>query len=197
MPRKTTILIVILAVITGVLIFLAVRNDSAQQLVNRVSEPTPTLAPQPYATLDFGTELLDLSLISATQTVDIVLDTGNKPVAGVQVELSYDPTVLSNVRILPSQQSLFGTGTQVLISAVDPEQGRISYAVAISAEGSEVAGKGSIARIGFTANKTRGIPATQLTFLSKSAVTTLSSQNSVLKSSTPLQIKLAPTQPTN
>ena len=197
MPRKTTILIVILAAITGILIFLAVRSDTTMQLVNKTPEPTPTTAPEPYASLDFGTSLLDISLLSANQTVDVVLDTNNKPVAGVQVELSYDPTVLSNVRLIPAQQAFFGPSSQVLISAVDSEQGRISYATAISAQGSEVSGRAVIVRIGFTANKSKGVQGTLISFLTKSAVTTLASQNSVLKSTTPLQIKRTASQPAN
>lgn len=198
MPRKTTILIVILAAITGILIFLAVRSDTAKDLMTNSdngSLPTATPAPQPYATLSFGQDILDLSLIAANQTVDVKLDTAGKPVAGVQIELSYDSRALTNVKLLPAAEPFFGPNSTVLINNVDPEQGRISYAVAISPEDSEKTGMGTVVRIAFTANRAVGVPVTRLSFLPKSTVTTLTTESSILKAANPLQIILTASTP--
>ncbi len=197
MPKKTTILIVILAIVTGVLIFLAVRSDQGQNLLsNDQEEATPTQT-QPFASLSFENPLIDASTGPVTQSVNVVIDTLGKPAAGAQIELSYNPIALTNVSIKAPQASFFGPNPSVLISNVDPTQGRISYAVGISATDAEKAGKGTIATITFTVNRLAGISTTNLTFLPKSAVTTLSSQGSILNTSTPLEIRLTPQPATN
>jgi len=80
MPKKTTILIVILALVTGVLIFLAVRSDQGHNLLSTdQGEATPTQV-QPFASLSFENPLLDASTGPTTQSVNIVIDTlGNLP----------------------------------------------------------------------------------------------------------------------
>lgn len=195
MPKKTTILIVILALITGVLIFLAVKSDQTQDLVGNVlkqnqTSPTPTVVAA-YADLSFLPALVDFSEGDATRTVNIVIDTHGKPVSGAQIELSYDPKVISGVAIRqPIENPFFGANPLVLINSIDAAQGRISYAVGISSQDSEKTGTGSIATLTFTANKFAGVSATKISYLTKSAVTTLTAQKSVLNTMLPLQIKL-------
>lgn len=192
MPRKTTILIVILALITGVLIFLAIRSDKTQEFVNKTlnnSTPTPIVI-SPYATLSFPTQEIDLSGKIGTQSVDVMIDTNSQPVAGVQVELSYDPTILTNMRTSSPITPILGAKPLVLINKVDPTQGRISYAAGITATNGEVNGRGSIVTLSFTVNSAKGVPLTQISFLPKSMVTSLLTPESVLKSSTPLKIIL-------
>lgn len=191
MPKKTTILIIILAIITGVLIFLAVRSDqSLQTNVTPVTtvKPTPVTI-KPYANLTFSLNPLDVSKSATAQSIDIIIDTNGKPVSGAQVELYYDPKVLTNLKLTPALQSpFFGANPVVLINSVDSAQGRVSYAVAVSNSDTEKTGKGSVATLSFTINKFAGAAFSQITFLPKSAVTTFSSQSSVLNISTPLQI---------
>jgi hypothetical protein len=193
MPKKTTILIVILALITGILIFLAVRSDKTQNFINdNFQKATPTVAVvKPYANLSFSPPVVSLANGQVNQTVNITLDTAGKPVSAAQVELTYDPKVITNVKLNPPQiNPLFGPNPVVLINSVDPSQGRISYAVGISASDDEKVGNGAIATLTFTINKFAGVPTSQIAFLPKSAVTTLSTQGSVLNTSTPLQITL-------
>ena len=192
MPKKTTILIVILALVTGVLIFLAVRSDQGHNLLSTdQGEATPTQV-QPFASLSFENPLLDASTGPTTQAVNIVIDTLGKPAAGAQIELSYNPAVLTNVSVKTPQTSFFGANPSVLINTGDPTQGRIAYAVGISASDAEKSGNGTLATITFTVNRLAGVATTNLTFLPKSAVTTLSAQGSILNTSTPLEIRLTP-----
>lgn len=190
MPKKTTILIVILAIITGVLIYLAVRSDQSLQTNTNSIPPTPSpVVVKAYADLSFSTNPVDVSKSSTAQVIDIMINTNGKPVSGAQIELSYDPKVLTNVTLTPALRNpFFGTNPVVLINNVDSAQGRISYAIAVSNTDSEKTGSGSIATLGFTVNKFSGATFSQITFLPKSAVTTFSSQASVLNISTPLQI---------
>lgn len=194
MPKKTTILIVILAIITGVLIFVAVRSDQSlvtDEITGTAARPTPVVT-KPFASLSFSPSIIDASKGLATGKVDIILDSKGQKVAGAQVELSYDPNVLTNLSLNPLvPNQLFGSNPTVLISSVDKTQGRISYAITISSNDTEKIGKGSIGSISFTLNKFAGTQATQIAFLSKSAVTTLDPRSgSVLSSSTPLKILL-------
>ncbi len=195
MPKKTTILIVILAIITGILIFLAVRSDQGQNLLsNDPNETTPTQV-QPFAAMSFEPSTLDASTGPSTQSVNVVIDTQGKPAAGAQIELTYNPSAISNVTVKTPETSFFGQNPSVLINAVDPTQGRISYAVGISASEAEKSGRGTLATITFTVNRPAGIATTNLTFLPKSAVTTLSAQGSILNNTTPLEIRLTPLSP--
>lgn len=187
MPRKTTILIVILALVTGILIFLAIRSDQTFNLTNSSDQQNPTPVIQvPFASLYFLQPEIN-GADNAQKSIDIILDTGGSAVAGAQVELSYDPAVVANVSLESPQNPIFGTNANVLISSVDPAQGRISYAVGIGSDDAEVTGVGSIVTLKFSVNNVQeGV--SQITFLPKSAVTTFSSQESVLKETTPLRI---------
>lgn len=193
MPKKTTILIIILAVITGILILVAVRTDQTQEKkLTTPATPTPVII-KPYAVLSFSTPLLDASKGLASQKVDIILDTQGKSVAGAQVELTYDPKVLTNVSLTPLVPGqLFGPNPILLINNIDATQGRISYALSISASDTEKTGKASIGQLSFTVNRFAGVPITSITFLPKSAATTQKTKFSVLSSTTPLQIQVAP-----
>lgn len=193
MPKKTTILIIILAVITGILIFLALRNDKTQEIVVKPNLPTvkPTTTPAPYATLSFSVANLDLSTVAInSQTVDILIDTNNRPVSGVQVELSYNPKVISNVTIIPATPPFFGLDQFVAINSVDATQGRVSYAVGIPLQGTEKIGKGVIATLSFSVNKFAGVSNASVTFLPKSTVTSLQTSGSILSQTTPLSVIL-------
>lgn len=198
MPKKTTILIVILAIITGILIFVAIRSDQTQELgkkfTNNVTE-TPVIL-RPYASLSFSNSLIDVSKGPVAQKVDIILDTQGESVAGAQVELTYDPNVLTNVALTPIVPGqLLGTNPVVLINSVDKTQGRISYALAISLNDTEKVGKGSIGQLSFTVNKFAGVPSSKVSFLPKSAVTTQRTKVSVLDTTTPMQIIISTSTP--
>lgn len=190
MPKKTTILIILLAAITGLLIFLAVRNETVQNTITQDTiTPSPT-STQPYALLSFSSDTLDLSQLSANQTVDVVIDTNGKPVAGAQIELTFDPVVFTNVRLIPAENPFFGPDAVVLFNSVDQEQGRASYAVGLSADAAEKTGAGPVVRLQFTANKAAGVANSSITFEQKSAVTTKESLGSVLLNTFPLQVTL-------
>ncbi len=202
LPRKTTILIIILAVVTALLIFLAVTSETTQQMLI-TDEPQPTIPTEtvvePYATFSFSSPIIDIvNTPSATQSVDIVLDTAGKGVFGAQVELQYDPALLFNVSIKqPAQNALFGNNTSVLINEVNSSQGRISYAIALNPNEDEKIGRGTIATLTFTPNRNSTTPSTTVSFLPKSAVTTIAGSGSVLKNSTPLTVILStPISPT-
>ena len=198
MPKKTTILIIILAVVTGVLLFLAITEGQKQ------SSPSTSIAPtqkvvQKTAKVFFSPQNIDLSAGSATAapTVDIMVDTGGSDIAGVQAELQYDPKVLAGVKLVPAADTtgFFGPGAVVLFNDVDNQTGRISFAIAISAGQKSAKGVGKIGTLTFTKAFGATSPTTSINFLDKTLVTQLGENESVLKQASPLNITLTSTQP--
>jgi len=191
-PKKTTILILILSVVTGILLFLAVRSETGKQ---PTTATVPTKKPlEKTAKVFFSPANIDLSTGSATSspTVDIFVDTGNSEIAGVQAEIQYDPNALVNVKLFPSvdASSFFGTDSIILFNDVIQESGRISYAIAISSNQRPKKGVGKIATFSFQkAFNSRG--ATTVAFLEKTLVTVLGENESALKETMPLNIVLS------
>lgn len=193
MPKKTTILILILAIVTGILLFLAISETK------KPSTPSTTVAPtkKPVAKtakVFFNPQNLDLSAgaASPTSSVDIMIDTGGSDVAGVQTELQFDPRALVSVRLTPAvdSASFFGQTSVILFNDVNQATGRVSYAIAISPGTNAKKGIGKIATLTF--QKAFNSPsATQVAFLDKTLVTILGENESVLKESMPLNITLS------
>lgn len=195
MPKKTTTLILILAVITALLVFLAIRETQPKSSTTAPVEKiaVPTKAVPKTAILSFTPSLLDLSTTSTPTPVDIIIDTGGSQVTGAQLEITFDPKAVTNLRISSPDNSLFGGKTDniVLINDVNLSTGRVSFAVAAT-PGKSVKGVGKIATL--TIQKAFGtdINTSQIVFLDKTMVVMPGTNDSILKSSTPLTIQLLP-----
>lgn len=191
MPKKTTILILILALITGILLFLAVTEN--KEAPTGPTTVVPTKKPvEKTAKVFFNPQNLDLSsAASPSSSVDIMIDTGKSEVAGVQVELQYDPKALANVSLIPAadQTGFFGPTSVILFNDTVSATGRISYAIAISPQTNARRGVGKIATLTF-AKAFNAPAATIVSFLDKTLVTILGENESVLKESLPLNITL-------
>jgi len=195
MPKKTTILIIVLLLFTAGLIYIAVRTE--QQVPPEISEETlteeeltdliPTINPQTQ--ISFNPAVLNTINNPQTEyTVDVTVNTNGQEISGIQLELSYDPAILSNVTVTPAENNLFGTNPAVLINSVDQELGRISYAIALGGlDSEEVSGNGNIASITFRANSAL-TQNTQISILPKTTVRSLRSTNSLLQNALPLTI---------
>lgn len=200
MPKQTTLLILVLAIVTGILVFLALKNQTFKP-----SPKTQVLAPtqkpvEKTARVFFSPANVDLSNLSASSnsTVDIMVDSGGADIAGVQAELSYDPKALTNIKLIPTLDAtgFFGTGATVLFNEVKQDTGRISYAVAITQGQGAKKGVGKIATLSFQKIAGSAVAATSVTFLDKTLVTKLGVNESALKEATPLNIVMgqAPAQ---
>ena len=193
MPKTTAILIAILALVTGILVYLAVTSQSARRAPT-TQNIVPTEKPvEKTAQVFFNPQNVDLSSGSATSalTVDIMVDSGGQDITGVQAELQFDPKALANVKLLPATgtTSFFGSAVNVLFNDVNTQTGRISYATAIPPGGTPKKGVGKIATLNF--QKAYGVPSsTQIVFLDKTLVTVLGANQSALKATVPLNIVL-------
>ena len=200
MPKKTTILIIVLLLFTAGLIYIAVKTE--QQNPEQIEEETiseeeltdlvPTINPQTQ--ISFSPAVIDTSTSSQNpQTVSITANTNGQTISGIQLELSYDPAVLTNVEIEPAENNLFGPNPSVLINSVDPALGRISFAITLpSLDSEEVSGNSNIATITFTPLQNR-VQNTQIVVLPKTTVRSLKSTNSLLQNSMPLNINFSTT----
>lgn len=192
MPKKTITLVVILALIAGALLFLALRPAGKQQITQKII-PTRKIV-QKTATVFFNPQNIDLSSGTATPTssVDIFVDTGNNEISGVQLEMQYDPKALRNVALTQSTDvnAFFGPNNQPLFREVNPETGRISFAIAIQPTQPTKKGVGKLATLSFSkVFNAKGT--TTVNFLEKTVVTVLGADQSALKDSIPLSVTLS------
>jgi len=188
MYQKTLLLIGILALGAAVLFYFALNRNTPQSPTDQTTNQ-PSSATDPAMQVDAAkTASLYFSpstINTNSGSVDILLNTGGKEVSGVQIELSYDPNVVSSLTIQPAAESLFGGPTDyvLLIQNVDHELGRATLALGIAAGKQAVGGTGKVATITYTASGP-----TTISMLEKSAVTQLDVVTSVLSTVSSLTI---------
>lgn len=194
LPRKTLVLIGVLATLAILLLIIAIKVGNSPQTIPKLVGTTPTPAVEKSATVAFSPSFIDLSSgTTSAVTVDIVATSGKQSLTGVQVNLVYDPKVVTNIQLLPPDPvtSLFGPiGTYAnLFTDNKTGSGALTFAIAINPTQNPVTGTGSVGRLSFSV--LRGADAqTAITFGSKTAVTTAGIQQSILLSSTPLTVKI-------
>ena len=120
----------------------------------------------------------------SASTSAVVIDTGNKAVTAVQLEISFDPLILRNVSITPGD--FFDTAL-VLLSKIDYQSGDIFYAVVMPPAGSPKHGKGTIATLSYVFNSGAFNP-TNLRFLPRTKVAAVGIDQSVLKQASDITI---------
>lgn len=193
MPKRTLALITGLILLTIILLFAATRTS--QPPVQKVPTPSvplvATLTPTPpaYTTLELSPNPVNLST-NAKGTIQVLINTDQNVATGVQMELSYDPSALTNIQVTP------GTFFQNALivpqwNKIDTINGRISHTQVLTPAQSGVKGKGIIATITFTKLAGTNLSQTSMQFLPKTAVTESGISQSVLKTSTGTTIYLS------
>lgn len=183
MPKKTLALIAGLVVVTIVLFIIALRAGQQQQApaVPQSSRLAHQTSPVPaHTVLELGPNPL---VVAPGQqgSVTVSINTSDNDVTAVQLELGYDPAIVSNVKVTPGP--LF-TNPVVLIDKNNPTTGRYTYAFGITPSAQPVKGTGVVATITFTANANAVGKKMQVGLLPTSLVTARGVAQSVLKSST-------------
>lgn len=178
MSKRTLFLIFALFVITLVLLMMAIYQPTAPKTI-----PTPIVKePVAQTTLSFGAPIIATtsSAFTLNYFLPINISTGKNRVTAVQLELQYDPAVLTNVAVVPDS---FFANPNVLLNQIDTKTGRISYAFGIGLSDQAVVGKGTVANLTFSVRA--GIPEkTAIIFLPKTLVMDEEVVQSVLKAST-------------
>lgn len=194
LPRKTLLLIGILATLAVVLVASAIwLSANKPEVFPPLSQTTPTPNVPKTALLEFSPSSINMvNLPNSPVTINIMAGSDTQKITGVQTEIVYDPAVVTNVKLLPptADTALFKAGSLQLFNSNDPVKGVLSYAVAINLDGTGVTGTGSIGQLSFTVIKGT-VPTTAITFGGNTIVTSEGVQGSILKTSTPLTIQIA------
>jgi hypothetical protein len=189
MPRKTLALISGLVLVTVVLFVIALRTNKApqapqtQNTTQQAAQPTPTTPA--HSVLSLSPNPVNVA-VGGKGSVAVNIDTSDNAVTAIQLELAYDPTMISNVQVTP------GTMIQnpvVLINKNNIQTGRYTYAFGIQPNHETVNGTGAVATITFTAKGIAG-KQSQLALLPSTLVTARGVANSVLKSETGTMIMI-------
>jgi len=178
MSRRTLFLIFALFIITLVLLMMAIFQPQASKAIPTVAIKEPVA----QTILSFGTPSIATSSSVSTlnYSLPININSFKNNVTAVQLELQYDPAILTNVAITPGT---FVATPDALLNQIDTKTGRISYAFGVGLTGQAVAGKGIIAKITFSV-KANAPEKTAIIFLPKTLVTAQGIRESVLKQTT-------------
>lgn len=200
MPKKTLFLIGFLFVITIALFYLALNETQKVELgKNQTTQiaTVPTEVPvNKTAELYYSPDALTVNTnIASPSSADIFVNTGVNKITGVQLELSYDPEIITSLQVSqPIDEPFFKQGEFItLISpgdVVDQKNGRASYIVALTPNLDAKTGIGKVATITIRVNPLTTKTQTQINFVDKTMVTELGTIPSVLKKSSPLIINL-------
>lgn len=188
---RTLVLIGVLVTISVILVGIAVWTNGGKTNLPAVTQKIAPVTVEKTAVVFFSSESLDLSQGSSSATVDVFANSGKGSITGVQAEIEYDPTVVTNLRILPPDDStsLFGpVGSYNTLFTDTKTPGKASFALGILPNGTPATGKGSVGKISF--NVLRNKPSTEIIFGKETIVTSREIQESVLDYTTPLTIQL-------
>lgn len=182
MPKKTLALVFGLVLVTIILFIVALKNDA--NIPAPVMLPTPTIVQSKVVPTVPAHSVLTLSpnpvIVGAGQrgSIDVNISTSDNAVTAVQLEIAYDPSFITNVKVVPGVKF---ENPVVIIDRNDPKKGTYVYAFGIMPNRPTVEGVGSVATITFTALDNSG--RSQLMLLPTTLVTASGVSGSVLKSS--------------
>ena len=169
--NQTPLLIIILTVLTAFLVIIAIAPKN-QTL------PTPPVVKTPVIPAETALSFGNATSSGGVDNVDVIANTGTNKMTGVQLELSFDPKLITNISITPG--TLIPSPVE-LLKNIDYTNGRITYVSAIPIGGAGVKGNGVVAHISFTEAGAKG-QTISIKFLPKTLVSTEGLATSSLKS---------------
>jgi hypothetical protein len=185
MPRKTLILIIGLAIVTALLLILALA-PSLRFPAKTTTKPA-VIANYAYTELSFSKPV---ALQTSGYKTDVLISTGKNKVTAVQLEITYDPKILTNVDIKPGA---FFTNPTILLKKIDPIKGEITDVLGIGLGQKAVSGNGTVATITFSTLPGQITIKTPINFSPKTAVNAMGYVQSVLVKSSGVLFSLTPT----
>ncbi len=178
MSKKTLALIIVLFLITvGLLVLAFAPVNKNATIAPSIPVPNVSQAPLVYPQVMLRLSPSPLVIASQSGTLTVGIDSGSNKVTAVQIELSYDKTVITNIDVTPGT---FFANPLTLLKNIDTNLGRISYVLATTPGGKAVTGKGTVATLTFTTNLVTG-GKTAITFTPKTLVTAEGLQTTALK----------------
>ena len=177
-PVRTVSLILLLAFIAFGLTAVALKGLTDKTLVITDNANRPiTVSAQTILSISQNPIIVSSKSGSFYET-DILINTNQNKVRSVQLELYFDPNVLTDVDITAGQ---FFQNPVELLKSVDDQNGRISYALSLPPGQTGISGNDIIATISFSLANPKLATATAVTFLPKTEVSTSTSLKSVLE----------------
>jgi len=170
-PAKTLGLVIFLAIIASLLVYIALSPQ--KQIENSIPQK---LSSEPLQ--DTTLSILPVQKETGSNYSSVIsIDTGKNKVTAVQIELAYDPNILQNLTITPSD---FFPNSLELLNNVDTKNGRISFALTVPADEDGIKGSGNLAQISFF-RSSQSASQTFIMFLPKTEVSAQNTAVSVLK----------------
>lgn len=184
MSKRTIALIVVLLIITIALVGVALFPRTQQPANNQQQEqPTTQASPTPVAFTTIALSpnpLVITTTASPSSVIEATINTTSNTVTAVQLELEYDPEIISVVSV---ENGTFFSNPVELLNSIDNTNGRITYALGVAPGANGVQGTGVVARI--TVRPVSFVTQqTQIQLLPKTLVTQEGVTNSVLQSAT-------------
>ncbi len=188
MVKPTLILIIILFIIAGGLFALALNKSIYNPTQINEATISSTNSVMPETSLLFGNlEIASSSGIAKTYSLPIIINTRTNKVTSVQLELSFDPNILTDVKITPSN---FFKNPSVILNKINSDTGRISYALSATQPEGSKQGESTLALLTFEV-RVPSVPSA-ITFLSRTFVTAEGLDSSALKSTNSAQLSFNP-----
>lgn len=179
--KRTVLLVIILLIIASLLLFYAISiNPTKKQTsIPNPSKIIPTIPTKsPAETSLIITPELKTVKENEVFNLNIQIDTGTNQITGVQLEIAYDPDILTDVKI---DKGTFFPNPNILLNNIDNETGRISYALVIPPATSPLSGTGTVAIISaMKSSKSNILSESAVSILPKSLVSQIGTEGSVL-----------------
>lgn len=177
--KQFIIVFLLLCISIGIVVYLLTKDTyfkKTSDVDQRTSaQTTVSFSPNP------------LLLTSDTGQENIIIDTGENQINFVQIKLSYNPKLITDIHFSPGT---FFQHPQILNNFVDKEKGTATYILSLPTKSAGVKGKGSIANITFTTSPLlRSGDTMSLSFAPETMVTDNIHTTSVLKQANNLLIK--------
>lgn len=185
MPKKTIALVLSLIVLAIVLLVVALQpilTPSSDQPTEQSSENQEIATSEPEAATTLRLSPDPLTLTSTQEgRIEVIVDSATNELTAVQLEISYDPEVITNIQIAPGP---FFPKPLTLLNSIDAENGRVTYALGITPAQTPVQGTGVVAELTFQVVPGSVGQETMIDLLPKTLVTQQGAGQSVLMSTT-------------
>lgn len=170
MSKKTLSLILTLLVLTIVLIFVAISANKTQDpRLSKKDDTTPTEKIQGNTILSMSPNpSLPTTGSASARTVNVDIDTRGDTITAVQLEVAYNPALLTGMTIKAGD--FFESPLVLPVGGVNTKTGRISFQVTSSTLGEVKNGTGTVAVLSFFPASQAGVLSTPITILEKSLV---------------------------
>lgn len=182
--NKTWILIAVLVVITGILLILSLTAKKPDSTSTPIAQNANEIA---QSHLSFSNEIRESSG-SATYETDIILNSNGNQITQTQLELSYDPDILTLVDIKPGT---FIKNPVIIQKSINTTDGRIKFWIGINPGANPVQGSGAVATLVFSKSSSG---AAQINFLPKTSVSGTGTDQSVLRNTNSGYFDILPTK---